>query len=227
MLLLPKGLRPPHCRGGSSYLGPRSGLLNRAVVCVEQTYRIVAIMARLDELLDALALQGTIVRQLRRSQLALDSACPGWTVRDVLNHSIGVTRKLTDFASGVTDAPHSPSGDLLGDDPALAVQKATDEARKAWTHTDMTRRCHLAFGTFSAETTIGLNLFDVLAHTWDIATAIAVPLNCGDGLWVASLDAAQEVIGPDRDERYYDPERAVSSDATVRRRFLAFVGRSE
>ncbi len=188
---------------------------------------IVEVVQRLEDLLGALAAQGRIVGQLRGPQLSLNSACPGWTVREVLNHSIGVTRKLTDFASGVTDAPHSAPGDHLGGDPQLAVQTAAEDARKAWTQADLTRRCHLPFGTLSAEATIGLNLTDVLAHTWDIATAIRVTLVCNDELWVAALDAARVVIGPDRDERHYGPEPAIEPDALSRRRFLAFLGRAE
>jgi len=187
----------------------------------------VEVVQRLDDLLGALALQDRTVGQLQAHQLSLNSSCPGWTVGDVLNHSIGVTRKLITFASGVTDAPHSPPGDLLGGDPQRAVQTVAEEARKAWTHADMTRRCHLPFATLPAQDTIGLNLFDVLAHTWDIATAIEVTLTSNDHLWAAALDAAREVIGPDRDARHYGPELAIESDALARRRFLAFVGRSE
>lgn len=134
-------------------------------------YAKVESVSGLSDLLAAWDLQARTVAQLRAPQLALQSPCLGWTVRDVLNHSLGVTAKLTEFASGLTDVPHAPPGDLLGADPALAVRTAAQRGRRAWTHADMTRRCHLPFGTFSAEATIGLNLFDVLAHTWDVTTA--------------------------------------------------------
>jgi hypothetical protein len=41
---------------------------------------------------------------------------------------------------------------------------------------DMTRWCRMSFSTFPAGLAAGINLFDVLAHSWDIATATGVTL---------------------------------------------------
>jgi hypothetical protein len=82
-------------------------------------------------------------------------------VRDVLNHSIGVTIKFTGFAAGATDHPRPPAGDLVGSDHALALRSAAGSGRAAWASADMTRRCHLSFGTFPASLAAGINLFDV------------------------------------------------------------------
>lgn len=103
--------------------------------------------------------------------------------------------------------------------------RAMDPA--AWASADMTRPCHLPFGTFPADLAAGLNLFDVLAHTWDISIATGATMPCGDDLWHAGLDAARIVIGPRRDERHYAPEVPVTAIASPRQRFLAFLGRTE
>src|SRR6185437_14064373 len=50
--------------------------------------------------------------------------CPGWSVRDVMNHSIGVTMKFADFAAGGSDHPRTPPGDLVGRDHRLALRSA-------------------------------------------------------------------------------------------------------
>jgi Mycothiol maleylpyruvate isomerase N-terminal domain len=52
---------------------------------------------------------------IRAAQLPLETPCPGWSVRDVMNHSIGVTLKFADFAAGgsdhlVRDAPAAVPG---------------------------------------------------------------------------------------------------------------------
>ena len=91
----------------------------------------------------------------------------------------------------------------------------------------MAQLCHLPFGTFPASAAAGINLFDVLAHTWDIAAATCVTLNCPDELWSAGLEAARRVIGPGRDPRQYAPEVPVAAAATPRQRFLAFTGRAD
>ena len=178
-------------------------------------------------LIAALQAQAGIGRQVRAWQLPLEWPCPGWSVRDVMNHSIGVTLKFADFAAGGSDHPRAPSGDLVGRDHGLALRSAADTARSSWASADMTRRCYLPFGTFPASLAAGINLFDVLAHTWDIATAAGLPLRCAEGLWSAGLQAARLVIGPVRDPRQYAAEIPVGAAASPRQRFLAFVGRPE
>jgi len=178
-----------------------------------------------DALIAALDIQARTGQQVRARQLPLPSPCPGWSVGEVMNHSIGVTLKFADFAAGRTDHPHAPAGDLVGRDHGLALRSAADQALAAWAAADLTRPCHLPFGTFPAEMAAGINLFDALAHTWDIATATGVTLRCDDDLWTAGLDAARLVIGPSRDARHYAPEIPVGANASPRQRFLAFLGR--
>jgi uncharacterized protein (TIGR03086 family) len=180
-----------------------------------------------DTLLAALRTQVRTGRLVRPSQLPLESPCPGWSVRDVLNHSIGVTLKFAGFAAGGSDYPRTPRGDLIGADHRLALRSAAEAAQAAWTSADMARPCHLPFGTFPASLAAGINLFDVLAHTWDIAVATGVPLECTDDLWQAGLEAARAVIGPGRDPRQYAAEIPVTAAASPRQRFLAFTGRAE
>jgi uncharacterized protein (TIGR03086 family) len=148
-------------------------------------------------------------------------------VRDVMNHSIGVTLKFAGFAAGGSDHPRTPPGDLVGRDHRRALRAAAAAARAAWASADMARPCHLPFGTFPASAAAGINLFDVLAHTWDIAAATGVALECPDELWNAGLEAARTVIGPGRDARQYAPEVPVTEPASPRQRFLAFTGRAD
>jgi hypothetical protein len=86
------------------------------------------------------------------------------------------------------------------------MRKAADDAREARGSAGMTRSCRLGFGMFPAELAVGINLLDVLAHTWDIAAPVGVDLDQDHHLWRVGLDAAQDVIGPDRDSAHYGPE---------------------
>jgi len=188
---------------------------------------LVTIMPAPQALLAALDVEARTGQQIGPGQLSLSTPCPLWPVREVINHSIGVTLKFADFAAGGSDHPRAPSGDLVGRDHGLALRSAADTARSSWASADMTRRCYLPFGTFPASLAAGINLFDVLAHTWDIATAAGLPLRCAEGLWSAGLQAARLVIGPVRDPRQYAAEIPVGAAASPRQRFLAFVGRPE
>jgi uncharacterized protein (TIGR03086 family) len=144
----------------------------------------------------------------------------------VLNHSLGVTAKFTDFASGITDEPHARQGDLPGADHHTAARATVEVAKAAWRAADMTRTCRLSFGTFPAQTVAGINLFDALAHTWDIASPLAVELDADDELWRIGLRVARQVIGPARDSAHYGEEIPISRPADPMRLFLAFLGRN-
>jgi len=180
---------------------------------------------RVRELVRALELQVATVQALETTDLDLGSRCEGWTIREVLNHSLGVTRKFADFAAGLTDEPHAPPGDLLSPDYKTVVASVAEGARAAWSTVDMSRTCRLPFGTFRAETAAGINLFDTLAHTWDIADAISIDLDQDNDLWTVGLDAARKVIGSSRDPKQYAAQILTADDASAMHRFLAYLGR--
>jgi hypothetical protein len=124
-----------------------------------------------------------------------------------MNHSIGVTMKFAGFAAGGSDHPRTPPGDLVGRDHRVALRSATAAARSAWASADMARPCHLPFGTFPAGLAAGINLFDVLAHTWDIAAATGVSSrrlaeqapagrSPGSGGWAVAMDDLGLVLVP-------------------------------
>jgi uncharacterized protein (TIGR03086 family) len=178
------------------------------------------IPALAEVLLDELAL----VRRITRAQLSVASQCPGWSVRDVINHSIGVTRKFTRFAEG-DDRPSAPTGDLIGNDHVQALGCVVELARSAWASVDSTRHCELSFGSFSADQAAGINLFDALAHGWDVAVVLGLDWDCAEDLWICGLDAAKAVIGEQRDLAHYANEMPMPPDASNRERLLAFLGR--
>jgi uncharacterized protein (TIGR03086 family) len=183
-------------------------------------------VASVGELLRALELQRDVVNNVDTADLDHSSRCEGWTIRETLEHSFGVTHKFADFACGATEEPHAPRALLRGVDHCAVATSTTEYARAAWVTADLTRVCRLPFGTFSAATAAGINLFDVLAHTWDIAAAVSIDLDVHDDLWTVGLDAAREVVGISRDPQYYAAEVMISATAPAMHRFLGFVGRA-
>jgi len=182
-------------------------------------------MTYVGALAEALDVQVLVADAVRSDQLDLASRCSTWSIRDVLEHSVGVTRKFTEFAAGGTDEPHADGAGVLGVDHVEAVRAAAAGSSVAWSKADMSRECQLRFGTFPAEVAAGINLFDVLAHTWDIAAAVGLELPADDDLWDAGLRAAQRVIPAERDLTQYAPAIACDPDAGTMVRFLAFLGR--
>jgi uncharacterized protein (TIGR03086 family) len=173
----------------------------------------------------ALESQCQLGEGLTSSDLSGTTTCPGWSVFDVMNHSIGVTLKFTEFASGATNRPRTPAGDLVGDRLGPALRMAADTSRTAWSAADMSRACRLPFGTVSSETAAGINLVDVLAHGFDVGEFGDVAFSCQDEVWRTGLVVAQRLIGDDRDPLHYGAEVAVSDSAPTQRRFLGYLGR--
>src|ERR1039458_8176474 len=88
-------------------------------------------MPVIEALVDALSTQWRVGRQTAASDLPRASTCPGWSVRDVENHSIGVSLKSADFASAKTDHPRPPPGDLIGSNLFDALAHTCDIATPA------------------------------------------------------------------------------------------------
>lgn len=167
-----------------------------------------------------------LLDQITTADLGRATANPGWDVAQVINHSIAVTCKFAMFADGTTDRPRTPDGDFIGADHHMAFNNAAHRALAAWRHADLRRSCHLPFGTFTAEQAAGINLFDLLAHGWDIDQAVGVIFVCPDTAWEVGLSAARRVIGEQRDPRHYAPGLPSPPDASAQIRFLRYLGRA-
>jgi uncharacterized protein (TIGR03086 family) len=176
-------------------------------------------------LLVVLDAQLDVVAALGADELAVPSMCPGWTVEDVLAHSVGITLKFAEFAAGRTDAPHAPEVMIDRAEPARAVASAREAAQVAWPAADATRLCTLPFGVFSAELAAGINLVDALAHTWDMAQALGRTVPCRDRVWTEASVAADAVV-PAGASPHYAAARSMPGGTPPPARFLARVGRS-
>lgn len=167
-----------------------------------------------------------LLGQVSAAELALGSPNPGWDVAKVVNHVIAVTWKFSVFASGRTSRPRTPDHDFIGDDHRAAFSQVADYAMVAWQRADLRRKCYLPFGTFTADLAAGINLFDLLAHGWDIHRATGAAFSCPTAAWEAGLTAARCVIGEYRDPRHYAPEILTRPGASPQIQLLAYLGRA-
>jgi uncharacterized protein (TIGR03086 family) len=149
-------------------------------------------------LAQALDLVGTtVVDAVGPSDLIRPTPCDGWDVRQVLAHIVGTTIKFTAFARQETERPSSPRGDPLGDDIRQAYWDAAAASAAAWALPVPDRAiCRLPFGDFPGEYAARINLFDVLVHGWDLASAVGLTYTPPTPLVVMALEVAERLVTP-------------------------------
>lgn len=171
-----------------------------------------------------------IVQGLSEDQLALQTPCTEWKVRDLLNH---ITSGATMFAvsaeqGSVPDdlAGQLMSGDNLGEDFKASWSAASRRAVEAFEDPGvMEKNLRLPFGEMPAPIALNIAVMDVTTHLCDLAKATGAEI--GDQALVAeALGMAKQSIGPEmRNPGFFDAEKPCDPAAPVTDQLLAFMGR--
>jgi len=160
-------------------------------------------------------------------QLDTQTPCEEWKVRDLFGHLIV---GATTFAAVVRG--DEPPGDVAtGPDAVMAAkaQAAVADVDSAFrTPGALERTVATPFGEMPGETFARLLAFDLLMHTWDLATATGRPLEVPEAV-VAEVDGfARAAIAPElRGPATFGPELDASSDASTLDNLVAFSGRKQ
>jgi uncharacterized protein (TIGR03086 family) len=148
--------------------------------------------------------------------------CTEWTVRDLLEHMIGVVAGLGAAAAGT-----APERFELAPDPAGQFQAAAASALAAWrTPSVLDRVVDAGPGPMPGRVLASINLLDTAAHTWDLATATGQPAALPDDVAHAALEASVATITPEIRPGRFAPEVAAPGDASPTDRLVAFLGRT-
>lgn len=171
---------------------------------------------------------GELVRGIRPDQLDDPTPCAQFRVRDLLGHFLG---NLDAVAGGLRGEPMPeelvPRPEILGDDPGKAYDTVMDDFRAAIRSPGaMDRVLTVPFGEVPAPALVGFVAFDLVVHSWDLATATGQRYAPPDEL-VAEVDAfARQAVAPDwRDGDTFAAEGEPPADATPLQRLVAFSGR--
>lgn len=182
--------------------------------------------AQLEQILPGL---GALIADVGSAEMRLSTPCEGWSTRDLLNHVIGGAGMFADAFAG---APlRDISGrlpDVVGDDPLTAFGRAVERFGAAAQQPGaMERVLPLPVGSMTGQTFLRFAAFDLLVHSWDLATTIDAPLEVSDDL-VADVDRfARVVLDPwTRDHINFQEPTPDQTDATALERLVAFTGRT-
>ena len=170
---------------------------------------------------------GHLVKGVRADQLDNITPCGKWAVRDLLGHLAGgLTSCGAAFRAG-TPVDTTPRPDLLGDDPGSAFAAvAADFDAVLRAPGVMERAVELPFGEIPAPVFLRFLAFDLMVHSWDLATATGQQYAPPDEL-VAAADAfARQGVAPEmRDGDTFAAEVDAPADASPLERLVAFSGR--
>lgn len=168
----------------------------------------------------------SIMAALSAEDLTRPTACAGWDVKQLLNHTLGECQMMTLVNQG--EASGNDRGDLVGDGIGLSETwaKIGDENIASWRASGLEGERAYFYGTFPAAASAVINLGEVLVHSWDLARGIGVEfeLDPEQAALVHGLYAAIPLDGM-RAGGMLAAEVPVPVDAPVAARMLGLLGR--
>jgi uncharacterized protein (TIGR03086 family) len=168
-----------------------------------------------------------VIDRLGPDQLAEPTGCPDWDVRALLNHTFGCAQMYVAANEGRLVA--EDGGELVGDDPGLAVAETAVANLRSWREPGaLDGERTYPFGTLPAGAGLVSNVGEVAVHAWDVANATGQPARIDDDVATLVLDFYQYVPMVDlRAHGVYGPEIAVPESAPVADCLLGFLGRGQ
>jgi uncharacterized protein (TIGR03086 family) len=178
----------------------------------------------LDDFDRAAATVTGIISAVRPSQLGLPTACPGWTVRAVIDHLIQGNLKTVSWTE---DGGAIPDGDHVGADALGAFERSVRAVRAVLSEPGLFERTvPTPIGTVPGIMLVPMRKNEYLAHGWDIADATCQPTDFAPDLAEQALEHWRARIGdaPRQPGGPFGPARPVPEGAGAADRLAAFLG---
>jgi uncharacterized protein (TIGR03086 family) len=171
---------------------------------------------------------GDTVREVAPDQWHAATPCAAWDVRALVNHLVSEAAWVKPLMDGLTIAEVGDrlDGDLLGDDPIGAYDRAAAEAIASIAESDaMQRVVHISSGDAPAPAYLAQLFIDFVVHRWDLARAIGAD----DTIEPSDAGAIYAQMAPMEDEMrswgVYGDRVEVADDADLQTKLLALFGR--
>jgi len=168
------------------------------------------------------------VHKVKKDQWNAPTPCTEWDVRALVKHLAYESMWVPPMLDGktVAEVGDAYEGDILGDDPAGAWDKADDGARAAVTALpSLESVTHLSFGDYPAEEYLMQVLFDLHIHGWDLRTAIGDNTPMDAELTEYLYPWAEKTMAMYRAGGVVGPPPPIPDDASMQTKILAQAGR--
>jgi len=158
-------------------------------------------------------------------QLDDETPCSEWQVRDLLQHLLGGASMFANVVRGEEPGTPAEIDDVAMADAVCAAIADLDGAFR--TPGAMEKTIPTPFGDMPGEAFARLLAFDLLMHTWDLATSTDQTLSVPDEVVVEVDGFARAAIGSEiRGPETFGPEIEPEPGAGALERLVAFSGRS-
>lgn len=168
------------------------------------------------------------VHAIRSDQWQHPTPCQEWDVRALVNHLVTEQLWVPLLLDGATvdDVGDRFDGDQLGSHPALAWERAADDARKAFAAPGALQRpVELSYGRRPAKGYCQEMTLDLTVHAWDLARGIGSDEHLDEELVRAALSFIEPGVEQLADTGMFAPPVPVRPDADDQTRLLALLGR--
>jgi uncharacterized protein (TIGR03086 family) len=158
----------------------------------------------------ALDVVGDLITKIRPEQWSAPTPCSEWTVRQLINHLIGMNRV---FAALLADEPPPPrpSADHVEDDPVGAYRGSAATLQAAFGQPGVLERIFRGpLGAATGADRLQIRLYDLLAHGWDLAQATGHPAKLPEDLAEQSVAFAQAQLTEQARAGRFDPAQRIA-----------------
>ncbi|MCH7789174.1 MAG: TIGR03086 family protein [Acidobacteria bacterium] len=147
------------------------------------------------------------------------SNCDGWSVRDLVKHTIDVQCKIPDaLGAGV--------GGDLGDDLVSEWSRVSTAAIAAFqTDGAMDKMVEGPMGEAPVAQALGLPSMDLLVHTFDLARSTGGDEKLPEDIVEHAFESIKPMDAMLRGEGMFHQKVEVGDDANLQTQFIAFTGR--
>jgi uncharacterized protein (TIGR03086 family) len=168
---------------------------------------------------------GECTAGVRPEQWLAPTPCAEWTVRQLIDHLVGMNRVFTAMFNDAPPPGRSPA-DTLTDQVNAYFESAT-ALQDAFSQPGVLDRQYAGpLGTVSGAERLQIRLYDLIAHGWDLAQATDQLLAVPDDLVEQSLAFARVQLAGQRREGRFAAPQSVREDAPAIERLVAFLGRT-
>ena len=180
-----------------------------------------------EDAIAAMAIFGQILLQVDDEHLELETPCEGWNVQALISHVVLGDAAIPLLFDGQALPPTMTiDTSILGPNPIASWRGTALAAIEAFrTPGAMDEIFQHPVGERPGSTVARFRMIDVLAHSWDLATAIGVPVGIPDALADAALDFLLPMFDQMKESQVFGPPVTPPEDSTPTIRFLALVGR--